>query len=74
MDKYRFGSSSSLDLGHLFYHIHNSLQVGAPTIWCPAGDVELSHLVCLLRLRQKNFGERYIPVMANVNTPCYGRH
>ena len=52
MDKYRFASSSSLDLGHLFYHIHHSLQVGALTIWCPAGDVELSHLVCFLRLRQ----------------------
>ena len=57
MDEYRFASSSPLDLGQLFYHIHHSLQVGALAIWCPAGDVELGHLVCLLRLKHDVMGE-----------------
>ena len=58
MDEYRFASTSPLDLSQLFYHIHHSLQVGALTIWCPAGDVELSHLVCLLRLKHDVMGGR----------------
>ena len=52
MHKYRLVSSSSLDLGHLLNAIHYCSQVGALSIWCPAGDVELGHLVGLLGLEE----------------------
>ena len=50
VDKHGPVSSPPLDLGHLLYHIHNSPQVRALAIWCPAGNVELGHLVSLLDL------------------------
>ena len=52
MHKYRLVSSSPLDLGHLLNAIHYCSQVGALSIWCPAGDVELGHLVGLVGLEE----------------------
>ena len=44
--------SPPLYFGHLLDHISNGLEVGAPSIRCPVGDMELSHLVSFLRLQK----------------------
>ena len=47
-------SSPPLYFGHFLNHISDGLEVGAPSIGCPVGDMELSHLVSFLRLQKKN--------------------
>ena len=46
--------SPPLYFGHFLNHISDGLEVGAPSIGCPVGDMELSHLVSFLRLHKKN--------------------
>ena len=46
--------SPPLYFGHFLDHISDGLEVGAPSIRCPVGDMELSHLVSFLRLHKKN--------------------
>ena len=46
----RFVSCLPLDFGELLHNINHNLEVGAHSIWSPACDVELSHLVCCFGL------------------------
>ena len=36
--QYRLVPSPPLNLSYFFYHIHNTPEVGALSIWCPAGE------------------------------------
>jgi hypothetical protein len=62
--EYRLVSSPPLNLCYLFYHIHYTPQVGALSIWCPAGDVKLGHSVSLVCLHIKCIMYRnfYLPM------------
>ena len=48
--EYRFVSRLPLYFGELLHNIHHTLGVGTHSIWSPACDVELNHLVGLFGL------------------------
>ena len=58
-------SSPPLYFGHFLNHISDGLKIGAPSIRCPVGDMELSHLVSFLRLHKKN-----ISIWIQVHMDC----
>ena len=48
--EYRFVSRLPLYFGELLHNIHHTLEVGTHSIWSPASDVELSHMMGLVGL------------------------
>ena len=53
MHEYGVVPSPLLYLGHLSDDSCDGTQVGALTVWSPALNVDLLHLVTLVRLRQR---------------------
>ena len=48
--EYRFVPRLPLYFGELLHNIHHTLEVGTLSIWSPASDVELSHMMGLVGL------------------------
>ena len=59
MDHNGFVSSPPLYHQHILNDCHDGRKGGAQTLRSPAGHLELSHLVVLARLQERNSGTQY---------------